>query len=210
MHTLEELKMESLEEFVETGMKFHGHKCPAMPLGIRAGLAARRILGVNRAPDKELHVVSETGKGHAMGCFLDGVMTATGCTYGKSNIEKTYFNKMAFTLIDKIHGRSVRVSLKPDFVQQALGSPFVQKRKEGVPPQDIPTEVVDPLVERILSLPEEEFLDIGDVKDVAVEKKKGLFETERCSRCGEVVFVDKLRVLPDGDHVCIPCSGYSG
>ena len=44
-------------------------------------------LGVERAQDKELYVRSETGKGHAAGCFLDGIMTATGCTYGKSNIE---------------------------------------------------------------------------------------------------------------------------
>jgi formylmethanofuran dehydrogenase subunit E len=28
-------------------------------------------------------------------------MSATGCTYGKSNIEKRYYNKMAFTLIDE-------------------------------------------------------------------------------------------------------------
>ncbi len=27
-------------------------------------------------------------------------MTATGCTYGKSNIQKLYYSKMAFTLID--------------------------------------------------------------------------------------------------------------
>ncbi|KUJ95160.1 MAG: hypothetical protein XD41_1848 [Desulfonauticus sp. 38_4375] len=75
-----------LEELYEMGLKFHGHKCPAMPLGIRAGLAAMKVLGVERAKDKELMVISETGKGHAAGCFLDGIMVATGCTYGKSNI----------------------------------------------------------------------------------------------------------------------------
>ena len=71
--------------------------------------------------------------GHAAGCFLDGIMTATGCTYGKSNIEKLYYNKMAFTLVDNKTGRSVRVSLKPEFFDKALQSPFVQKRKEGAP-----------------------------------------------------------------------------
>lgn len=89
-----------LEELYEMGLKFHGHKCPAMPLGIRAGLAAMKVLGVERAKDKELMVISETGKGHAAGCFLDGIMVATGCTYGKSNIQKLYYNKMAFTLVD--------------------------------------------------------------------------------------------------------------
>ena len=129
--------MENAQDWMEVGLKFHGHKCPAMPMGLRAGMAARKILGAKRAQDKELTVISETGKGHAAGCFLDGIMVATGCTYGKSNIQKLYYNKMAFTLIDNKTGKSVRVSLKPQFFAQALNSPFIQKRKEGVPPQDI-------------------------------------------------------------------------
>ena len=140
--------MKNLDELFELGMKFHGHKCPAMPLGLRAGLAAMKTLNVKRAQDKELFVISETGKGHAAGCFLDGIMVATGCTYGKSNIEKRYYNKMAFTLIDQQAGRAVRVSLKPDFFEKALASPFVQQRKQGVPPQDIASEIADPQASR--------------------------------------------------------------
>ncbi len=85
--------MSQLEEYFEVGLKFHGHKCPAMPMGLRAGLAAMNALGVERAKNKELIVRSETGKGHAAGCFLDGIMTATGCTYGKSNIENLEQNR---------------------------------------------------------------------------------------------------------------------
>jgi len=201
--------MGALQELFETGMKFHGHKCPAMPMGLRAGLAAMKTLGVERSRDKELVMKSETGKGHAAGCFLDGLMMATGCTYGKSNIEKLYYNKMAFTLIDTKTGRSVRVSLKPDFFEKALGSPFVQKRKAGVPPQDIEPELTDPLVNRILGLPESEFLDIGAIQEVEVKKGKGLFEAKACEKCGELTFVNKLRMGSDGKTVCIPCSGYN-
>ncbi len=200
--------MKDLNELFEVGMKFHGHKCPAMPMGLRAGMAAMKVLGVERARDKELFVIAETGKGHAAGCFLDGIMTATGCTYGKSNIEKRYFNKMAFTLIDQKTGRAVRVSLKPDFFEKALVSPFVQNRKAGVPPQDIEPEIADPLVERILALDESFFLDIGPVHQVTVNKGKGSFEAKRCAACGELTFVNKLRVTEDGKLVCIPCSGY--
>ena len=56
--------MNNFEEILETGLKFHGHKCPAMPMGLKAGLAAMRALGVERAQDKELSVISETGKSH--------------------------------------------------------------------------------------------------------------------------------------------------
>lgn len=200
--------MKDLNELFEVGMKFHGHKCPAMPMGLRAGMAAMKTLGVERAQDKELFVISETGKGHAAGCFLDGIMTATGCTYGKSNIEKSYFNKMAFTLIDQKTGRAVRVSLKPEFFEKALASPFVQKRKAGVPPQDIEPAIADPLVERILGLDESSFLDIGPVHQVEIKKGKGSFTAKRCAACGELTFVNKLRVTEDGTLVCIPCSGY--
>lgn len=32
--------MKEFNEYFDTAMKFHGHKCPAMPIGLRAGLAA--------------------------------------------------------------------------------------------------------------------------------------------------------------------------
>lgn len=201
--------METFESLFETGLKFHGHRCPAMPMGLKAGLAAMKVLGVERAQDKELSVIAETGKEHAAGCFLDGIMTATGCTYGKSNIQKLYYNKMAFTLIDNATGRSVRVSLKPGFFEKALGSPFVQQRKAGDPPQDIDPSIADPLIDNVISLEEDKFLDIGEVKTVEVVKGKGIFEARRCESCGEVTFVNKLRLTPEGKLVCIPCSGYA-
>ena len=145
-----------------------------MPLGLRAGLAAMRMLGVERSQDKELSVKAETGKGHAAGCFLDGIMTATGCTYGKSNIEKLYYNKMAFTLVDNKTGRSVRVSLKPEFFEKALQSPFVQKRKEGVPPQDISPDIADPMINNVLNMSEENFLAIEAIKKRELCKKRSL------------------------------------
>lgn len=198
--------MKEFKEYLDVAWEFHGHRCPAMPMGLRAGLAAMRALGVERSKDKELFVEAETGKGHAAGCFLDGVMTATGCTYGKSNIQKLYYNKMAFTLVDTKTGRAVRVSLRPEFFEKALQSPFVTERKKGIAPQDIPAEITDPLVERILELPESEFLTISDVfrKDM----KKGLpnFELKRCSKCGEAVFTEKLSPMPDGRLLCIPCA----
>lgn len=191
------------EEF-ESAIAFHGHKCPAMPLGFRTAQAAMKVLGVVRAQDKELYVISETGKGHAAGCLLDGIMSATGCTYGKSNIEKKYYNKMAFTLIDVAGQRSVRVRLKDEFFGNMLNSPFVVQRKQGVAPQDVPANVADPLVEKVLNLPEEIFLEVGPVEACELPKGKGCFETALCSKCGERTFVNKL-IETDGGPVCIPC-----
>ncbi|MDR3560250.1 MAG: FmdE family protein [Negativicutes bacterium] len=194
------------KDYFEVGLKFHGHKCPAMPLGLRAGVAAMNALGVERSQDKELVMIAETGDDHAAGCFVDGLMTVTGCTYGKSNIKKTYVGKMAFTLIDTKSQKAVRVQLKPEFFGKMLQSPFVQQRKQGVLPQDVPAMVTDPLVDGVMKRAEEEFLDISPVFDYAFEKTKGTFDTELCEACGERVFVHKLQNAK-GKRVCIPCAG---
>jgi formylmethanofuran dehydrogenase subunit E len=198
--------MKELKDYFEMALKFHGHKCPAMPMGLRAGLAAMKALGVERAKDKELVVEAETGEGHAAGCFVDGLMVATGSTYGKGNIRKLGYNKMAFTLTDARTSRAVRVSLKPEFFEKALSSPFVQKRKEGVLPQDIPPAITDPQVERILSLPEEAFLNISDVFKREVKKGLTSFEVKRCTKCGEAVFKNQIKEGPGGGQLCIPCA----
>lgn len=199
--------MQNLENLFEIGLNFHGHRCPAMPMGLRAGLAAMQALGVERAQDKELKVLAETGDGHAAGCFVDGIMTATGCTYGKSNIEKLHYNKMAFTLIEVKTGRSVRVSVKKEVFSQSLKSPFIEQRKAGVPPQDVPAEIADPIIQKVLKIPAEMLLDIGKIQKVEVKKGKGIFEAEPCAKCGELTFINKLQDTTAG-RICIPCTEF--
>lgn len=194
-------------ELLETGIAFHGHKCPALPLGLRVGLAARKALGVERASAKELHCLAETGSAHATMCFVDGIQTATGCTFGKSNIEKLGYGKNAITLIDVRTKRAVRVRLNPEFQKKGLASEFVRLRKQGVAPRDVPAEIIDPVIDRIWSLPDDDILLVGDVYTTDWQPTKSTFDWEACAKCGEVTFAHGLRVA-DGKHVCIPCSGY--
>ncbi len=195
---------QNLQKWFEIGLAFHGHRCPAMPLGLRCGLKAMEVLGVERSQDKELYVIAETGEGHAAGCFLDGIMVATGCTYGKSNVKKKYWNKMAFTLVDNSTDRAVRVSLKPGFFAKMLESPFVQKRKEGVPPQDVDPELLKPLLDNVLNLDLSQALDISEIFTYHWDKPKGCFDTVACAECGELVFENAAR-LKNGKPVCQGC-----
>lgn len=192
-------------DLLKTGIEFHGHKCPAMPLGMRAGLAALKKLGVERASNKELYCYSETGPSHATACFVDGLQVSTGCTFGKGNIEKLNLGKSAFTLVDIKNKRAVRVSLNPDFQAKSLSSEFVNQRKKGVEPKDIRSEIVDPAVEKITTIEDSDMLKIEEVKNFDFKSKKGTFDWERCSKCGEIVFSTGLRVV-DGKHYCITCS----
>lgn len=195
----------SLDEMLKGAIWFHGHRCPSMPLGMRAGLEAMRILGVERSKDKELLLLSETGSGHAGSCFLDGLMYATGCTYGKGNAKKLYYHKLAFTLIDKESGKAVRVSVRPEHVANMMETPFLRQRKAGVDPQDIDPAIVAPLVDAVMSQPIDKLVKVSEVFDYPVEKTPGVFDIKPCAICGEMVFVDKL-VEKDGKLVCIPCS----
>lgn len=201
-----EIQDPELKEMFEHGVFFHGHLCPAMPLGLRAGLLARRRLGVERAKSKELMLLSETGTGHLMQCFLDGVMMATGCTYGKGNCQKLYYNKMAFVLVDVVDEKAVRVALKPEFIKEALKSPFLERRQQGIPPEMIEPEIAEAAVNKVLSLPEEEVFKISEVYEYRyVYVQEG--PPEFCEACGEVVFGSKARVKK-GKILCLPCSGY--
>ncbi len=200
------IKNPELEEMFKHGLYFHGHLCPAMPLGLRAGLLARKKLNVDRAQSKELMLLSETGTGHLMQCFLDGVMMATGCTYGKGNCQKLYYNKMAFVLIDVIENKAIRIAIKPEFIKEAMVSPFMELRKQGIPPEMIEPEISEAAVNKVFSLNEEELFIIGNVYDYEyIYRPEG--PPVFCEQCGEVVFGSKVRVNKN-KILCIPCSGY--
>jgi len=185
--------------------EFHGHRCPAMPIGYRAGLIAMSKLGVEKASNKELYLYCENGPSHAAACFLDGVMSSTGCTYGKGIVEKLNYGKNAITLVDLKTGKAVRVSMQPAFFEKALNSEFVQLRKQGKEPKEIKPEIVDPLIENVKKADETIMFAVSEVFEKEVQREKGTFDWHFCSKCNEVVF-DNTSVTVDGKIMCQPCS----
>lgn len=193
------------KEFLKAGQALHGHKCPAMPLGLRAGAAAMNALAVPRARDKDLLAIVELGDDHCAHCFGDGVQMITGCTFGKGNIRKVAYGKFGLTLIDRATGRSVRVV--PDARRQMAMRQtrfFQEYRMKGVPASRVPDEVVDPMIEQVMNAPEADLLAVGERFQTVVEKKPESFEVATCDACGEAVVEKYLRVR-GGKHVCIPC-----
>lgn len=188
----------------EWAYEFHGHRCPAMPTGYRAGLLAMKKLGVNKASNKELYLVCENGPAHATACFLDGVMVATGCTYGKGNAEKTNHGKNAITLIDLKTKNAVRLVMNAEFHKKALSSEFVQLRKKGIEPKDIKPEVVNPLIEKVLNASDEELFKIGEIHKSDIKPPKGAFNWHECDICSELVFENTVKMI-NGKPVCTPC-----
>ena len=132
------------QDLLELGLRFHGHKCPAMPMGLRTGLAAMNALGVEHAADGQLVALVEIDEDHCATCFADGVQVATGCTFGKGNIRRLGYGKFGLTLVDKRTQRAVRVVPKGGVMMKNRESEFMKLRSSGTPASQIPVRARRP------------------------------------------------------------------
>jgi formylmethanofuran dehydrogenase subunit E len=97
--------MIDLEQLLERSSAGHVHLCPRQVLGVRMGLYAGELLGIELPQeDKRLLAILETD-----GCMLDGVGTATGCWPGKRTLRVEDYGKVAATFVDTQSGRAVRI-----------------------------------------------------------------------------------------------------
>lgn len=94
-----------IQALLELSSRDHAHLCPRQILGVRIGLAGMKTLGFHEPPaKKQLLVISETD-----GCFVDGVIAATGCTVGHRTLRVEDYGKVAATFVDTLAGQAVRV-----------------------------------------------------------------------------------------------------
>ena len=176
------------KDFYDHGLALHGHKCPAMPMGLRVGAAALNALGVERAADGQLLALVELGEDHCATCFADGVQMVTGCTFGKGNIKKLHYGKWGVTLVEVATGRAVRVTPRAEaMLANKQTSFFKDYREKGIPASQVPLEVVQPLVDRVMNAPVEQLLTVGPVFDHPVEQHAHSFAGLVCEACGEMM-----------------------
>jgi len=192
-------------DFLVAGQQFHGHKCPAMPMGLRVGAQAMNALGVERAHDGQLLALVELGDDHCATCFADGVQMITGCTFGKGNIKKLHHGKWGLTLVETKTGRSVRVAPKAEAMLQSKQSTFfTEYREKGIPASVVPNDVVQPLVDRVMGAPAEMLMNTDEIGTTELPDKPHSFASFVCDRCGEMTVERYGR--PWGDkHFCQPC-----
>ena len=198
--------MDRDSELYKVGLALHGHKCPAMPLGLRAGLAALEALGVKHAPDGQLSALVEMDRNHCSTCFADGVQVATGCTFGKGNIKSLGYGKFALTLIDNKTSRSVRVIPTIKAMRRNQESAFLQKRRQGTPASQIDPALAEPLTDAVLSDPVETLFTVEPVTQVTLpQMPPHAFDTIICAECGEMA-VERYARVKHGKIVCMPCA----
>jgi formylmethanofuran dehydrogenase subunit E len=97
--------MSPMHKIFEKSASRHSHLCPRQVLGVRMGLFAGELLGLDLPrQDKRLLVIVETD-----GCMLDGVGEATQCWPGKRTLRVEDYGKVAATFVDTQTGRAVRI-----------------------------------------------------------------------------------------------------
>lgn len=198
--------MTNPQEWLEFGQKFHGHKCPAMPMGLRVGAAAMNKLGVERAQDGQIVAFVDLGEDHCATCYADGLQVIMGTTFGKGNIKKTHKGKWAVTLVDKATSKAVRVTPKAEAMLANKQTDFFKEyREKGIPASKVPNEVVEPLIINVMNAPEEKLVNISEVFDYKLEPHKDSFDGFVCEECGEMTVMEYGRIKGE-KKVCQDCA----
>jgi len=199
--------MTNPQEWLEFGQKFHGHKCPAMPMGLRVGAAAMNALGVERAKDGQILAFVDLGDDHCATCYGDGLQVIMGTTFGKGNIKKTHKGKWAVTLVDRATGKAVRVTPKAEAMLANKQSAFFKDyREKSIPASKVPAEIVDPLIANVMNAPADMLLNISPVFEYKLEAHKDSFDGFVCEDCGEMTVMEYGRIKGE-KKVCIDCAG---
>lgn len=188
-------------ETIEQVIKFHGHSCPGLAIGIRvAELAMRELPNVGAG---ELVAVVETDM-----CGVDAIQVVTGCTFGKGNFIHRDYGKMAFSFFDRQAGKGFRAVFKAgvrseiDNELQAL----IKKSVAGgntVDEQQRSKELRERLIQRLMELELENMFAVESLAELPPRPAKVL-ESLLCEACGEKAMESRTRRF-GGQTLCIPC-----
>ena len=121
--------MKSLDTLLAESAALHRHLCPRQVLGVRMGMLAAQLLGLDLPQaDKRLLTIVETD-----GCFTTGLSVATNCWVGRRTLRVEDYGKVAATFVDTQSGASLRVIPHPAAREQApLHAPEAHNKWEAM------------------------------------------------------------------------------
>jgi formylmethanofuran dehydrogenase subunit E len=186
-----EADMQDLQALLEISSREHDHLCPRQILGVRMGLAGTAALGLEPQPaGKRMLVIAETD-----GCFVDGVIAATGCTAGHRTLRIDDYGKVAATFVEVETGRAIRLAPHLDVRQRA-----------AMCLPDIPRRYLAQMQAYQILLETELFSFAPVFLKTPVEKilsRPGVRVT--CAVCGEEI-INERDVHRDGLTLCQACA----
>lgn len=97
--------MRTLNELLQASAAMHRHLCPRQVVGVRMGVWAGELLGLDvPQADKRLLTIVETD-----GCAADGIAVATNCWVGRRTLRVEDYGKVAATFVDTRNEQAVRI-----------------------------------------------------------------------------------------------------
>src|SRR4030043_751670 len=125
-----------LEGLLRQAETIHGHRCPFLALGVKAGQYAMSYLEQESTGMEEVVAVVECNN-----CFTDGIQVVTGCTFGNNALIFRDLGKTAATVARREDGQAVRLIVRPDYRDKMMAKypaagPVFQKivvERQGTP-----------------------------------------------------------------------------
>jgi formylmethanofuran dehydrogenase subunit E len=204
------IRSRDLEGLLRHAETIHGHRCPFLALGVKAGQYAMTYLEQESTGMEEVVAIVECNN-----CFTDGIQVVTGCTFGNNALIYKDLGKTAVTVARRRDGAAVRLVVHPDFRERmfarypAAGPLFdkVVTQRQGTPEdlhrfQHLWAAVARRELEEV-DLAEQFLIETSTIPMPAYAR---IFATEVCERCGEGVMEPRIRVQ-SGQKVCLACAG---
>ncbi len=204
------IRSNDLEGLLRHAETIHGHRCPFLALGVKAGRYAMNYLETENTGLEEVVAVVECNN-----CFADGIQVVTGCTFGNSALIFHDLGKTAVTVARRTDGKAVRLCVKADF-REAMFARY---------------PAVGPLYDKVVIKGQGDHEDRHrwqhlwqavarrELQEVALEDQFDIktltmtlpslarrLATVTCGRCGEGVMESRVR-LQAGQMVCLDCAG---
>jgi formylmethanofuran dehydrogenase subunit E len=180
-----------LDECLAHLRQLHARVCPRQVLGVRMGLEAQELFGLELPrTDKRLIALVETD-----GCFADGVSVATGCWLGRRTLRLVDYGKVATTLVDVQTAQAFRLAPHPGARLRASNyAPNASGRWHAQ-------------LAGYQRMPTDELLRIEPVEfELPLAKLLGCHGRDACSVCGEEI-LNQRGLAHAGSILCRACAG---
>ena len=188
---------------IEKTIRFHGHNCPGLSIGIRVSELAIKELAIDKSGNPVC--VTETDM-----CGVDAIQFLTGCSFGKGNLIHRDYGKSAFTFYDRDAGNGFRAVFRDDFAGAKGDRDKIRQLMEKVSTGN-GTQKDEQLIqnikkERISNIMDADLEDLFFLEKVnpAPVRPEKLLRSIQCEHCSEMTMESRIRLF-DGKSLCIPC-----
>ena len=203
------IRQGDLEGLLRKAGELHGHFCPYVALGVRAGYLALTELGIEQNLGmEEVLAIVETNN-----CFSDGIQVVTGCTFANNALIYRDLGKTAVT-VTKRDGTAVRVALRADYSDNfgarypeaaALFARIVRDRQQPtLEEQERLMELWAESSAGQLDVPAEELFTVQP-QQIEVPAYAPIFASATCALCRESVMESRARLV-EGQPACLACA----